>query len=219
MSSARSVEAIVSEIESQADRLDRLADEADSLGRAPVELVDAMREIRVPMIKAPVEVGSDHLHLADQLTFFERLSYWNPTAAWTGFNHAGAGGIAGAMLGEAGVKELFANDASPFMAAVSAPSGTFTPVDGGLVLDGRWKYASGVPHSEWILLTALGNGVPGVKIGIVHRSNFTVSGEWNVIALRGTGSIDVVVDQAFVPDHLAFAPGDPIRREIGRAHV
>ena len=212
MRTPRTIEAIIGEIDAVSSELDAQAAPSEALGTATPELVEIMRTLRVPMIKAPVEVGGDHLHLADQLAFFERLSYWNPTAAWTGFNHAGAGGIAGAMLGEAGVKELFANDASPFMAAVSAPSGTFTPADGGIVLDGRWKYASGVPHSEWILLTALGNGVPGVKIGIVHRSNFTVSGEWNVIALRGTGSIDVVVAKAFVPDHLAFAPGDPIRR-------
>ncbi|MBU3689751.1 MAG: hypothetical protein B7C54_03200 [Acidimicrobiales bacterium mtb01] len=210
---ARSVGAIVAEIESQADRLDRLADEADSLGRAPVDLVDAMREIRVPMIKAPVEVGGDHLHLADQLRFFSALSYRNATAAWTGFNHAGACGVAGARLTEAGVAELFADEACPFIAAVSAPSGRFRRVDGGFELTGRWKYASGVPHSEFILLTALGEDTPPrPRILIVRADDVTVTGEWDVMALKGTGSIDVVADGAFVPDHLSIDPFDPIER-------
>jgi alkylation response protein AidB-like acyl-CoA dehydrogenase len=213
MRTARSVEAIVSEIESQADRLDRLADEADSLGRAPVELVDVMREIRVPMIKAPTEVGGDLLLLADQLRFFSALSYRNATAAWTGFNHAGASGIAGARLHDAGVAELFSADACPFMAAVSAPSGRFHRVDGGYELTGHWKYASGVPHSEFVLLTALSEGEsPRPRILIVRAEQVTVSGEWDVMALKGTGSIDVIADAVFVPDHFTFDPFDPIER-------
>lgn len=213
MRTARSVDAIVSEIESHADELDRLADEADALGRAPVELVDVMRDIRVPMIKAPVEVGGDLLLLADQLRFFSALSYRNATAAWTGFNHAGACGVAGARLDEAGVTELFAGDACPFMAAVSAPSGRVRRVDGGYEITGRWKYASGVPHSEFILLTALTeDDSPRPRIVIVRASDVTITGEWNVMALKGTGSIDVVADGVSVPDHFVVDPFEPIRR-------
>jgi len=213
MRAARSVEEIVSQIESHAEPLDRLADEADALGRAPVELVDVMREIRVPMIKAPVEVGGDRLLLADQLRFFSALSYRNATAAWTGFNHAGACGMAGARLADAGVAELFADDACPFMAAVSAPSGRFRRVDGGYELTGHWRYASGVPHSEFVLLTALSEGEsPRPRILIVRADQVTVTGEWNVMALKGTGSIDVIADAVVVPDHLTIDPFEGIER-------
>lgn len=213
MKGPRSIDTIVSEIANVSDPLDRLAAVAERERTAPPELVDIMRALRVPMIKAPVEVGGDHLHLVDQLTFFAALSYWNPTAAWTGFNHAGACGIAGARLDDRGVDALFAGGATPFMAAVSAPSGTFKRVDGGIVMNGRWRYASGVPHSDWALLTAIGeNPGDGVRIGIVPSSQFTVDGEWSVIALQGTGSIDVIVEDRFVPEHLTFGPESPIRR-------
>lgn len=213
MKGPRSIDTIVTEIANVSDPLDRLAAVAERERTAPPELVDIMRALRVPMIKAPVEVGGDHLHLVDQLTFFAALSYWNPTAAWTGFNHAGACGIAGARLDDRGVDALFAGGATPFMAAVSAPSGTFKRVDGGIVMNGRWRYASGVPHSDWALLTAIGeNPGDGVRIGIVPSSQFTVDGEWSVIALQGTGSIDVIVEDRFVPEHLTFGPESPIRR-------
>lgn len=213
MVNPRSIDDIVSRITAVANPLDRLSSLAEHEKSAPSALVDIMRDLRVPMIKAPVEVGGDHLHLVDQLTFFAALSYWNPTAAWTGFNHAGACGVAGSRLDDRGVEALFAGDAAPFMAAVSAPSGTFRRVDGGIVLNGRWRYASGVPHSEWVLLTAIGSDPDdGVRIGIVSKSQFSLDGEWNVMALRGTGSIDVIVEHQFVPDHLTFGPGDPIRR-------
>lgn len=213
MNRARSIDTIVAAIANVSDPLDRLAALAERERSAPAELVDVMRNLRVPMVKAPVEVGGDHLHLVDQMTFFAALSYWNPTAAWTGFNHAGACGMAGARLDDHGVDTLFADGASPFMAAVSAPSGTFRRVDGGIVMNGRWRYASGVPHSEWALLTAVGDDPDDlVRVGIVSRSQFSLDGEWNVIALQGTGSIDVIVEDQFVPDHLSFGPGSPIRR-------
>lgn len=213
MNRARSIDTIVAAISNVSDPLDRLAAVAERERSAPSELVDIMRTLRVPMIKAPVEVGGDHLHLVDQMTFFAALSYWNPTAAWTGFNHAGACGMAGARLDDRGVDALFAGEETPFMAAVSAPSGTFRRVDGGIVMNGRWRYASGVPHSDWALLTAIGeNPDDMVRVGIVSRSQFSLDGEWNVIALQGTGSIDVIVEDQFVPDHLTFGPGSPIRR-------
>jgi alkylation response protein AidB-like acyl-CoA dehydrogenase len=212
MRTPRTIETILAEIDTVAADLDSQAACSEELGTASPALVATMRALRVPMIKAPVEVGGDHLGLEDQLAFFERLSYWNPTAAWTGFNHAGAAGMAGAKLSDAGAAELFGDDAAPFMAAVSAPSGTYTVTEGGIILDGRWKYASGVPHSEWILLTALGKDTPGVKIAVVERSQIELAGEWNVIALRGTGSIDVIARSVFVPDHRIVIPSDPIRR-------
>lgn len=209
----RSLAAIVAEIATASDRLDELAGEAEARHTAPPELVSLMREIRVPMIKAPVEVGGDHLHLADQFAFFEALSYWNPTAAWTGFNHAGACGIAGASLDDDGVDVLFGGDASPFMAAVASPSGTYERVDGGVRVSGRWKYASGVPHSEWVLLSCLPvDGSGGPRVAVTSTRDVVVTGEWDVMALQGTGSIDVVADGAFVPDHLSFAPGSTPRR-------
>lgn len=213
MRGPRSLDAIVVEIASVSDRLDALAAAAEAHHTAPPELVDVMRQIRVPMIKAPVEVGGDHLHLADQFGFFEALSYWNPTAAWTGFNHAGACGIAGASLDDDGLDVLFGGDASPFMAAVAAPTGTYERVDGGVRVTGRWKYASGVPHSEWVLLSCLpGDGAGGPRIAVASTRDVAVTGEWNVMALQGTGSIDVVADGTFVPDHLSFAPGSAPRR-------
>ena len=76
-------------------------------------------------------------------------------------------------------------------------------------LTGRWKYASGVPHSEFILLTALAGGeAPRPRILIVRAEQVTITGEWDVMALKGTGSIDVVADDVFVPEHLTI---DPVR--------
>ncbi len=208
MSNARTVGALIDEIRDHHVEFDITADEAERQGTAPDALDALMRKLRVPMIKAPLEVGGDHLHLADQFRYFSALSYANPTAAWAGFNHAGAAAMAGARLGRAGLDIVFGDNPAPIMAAVSAPSGTFLSVDGGIRLTGTWKYASGVKHSDFALLTAIESGAdtPRVRIGIVPTREARVDGDWDVMALKGTGSFTVHVDDVFVPDSMVIDP-------------
>ena len=204
----RSIDDLVAEIAASFDELDATAAEADRLFTAPDALDVTMRRLRVPMIKAPLEVDGDHLHMADQFRFFEALSHANATAAWVGFNHAGAAGMAGATLGDDGLDALFGTDPSPVMAAVSAPSGTYRRVAGGVEVTGTWKYASGVRHADWVMLTALEADTtpPEVRIVVVRTCDAVIGTEWNVMALKGTGSVDVTVDGAFVPDALVIDP-------------
>lgn len=212
---ARGIVELVEAIASMHDALDASASDAEHLGMAPPRLVDDMRALRVPLVKAPVEVGGDHLLLADQCRFFDALAHANPTAAWTGFNHAGATGMAGARLSDEGLEALFGVDPVPFMAAVSAPSGTFVRVDGGVLLSGTWRYASGVRHSDWAMLTAIereATGRPAVLLGIVRTADAEVGGSWDVMALKGTGSVDITVREHFVPDALTVGVGQPPRR-------
>lgn len=223
----RSIAELTAEIAGSFDELDATAAEADRLSTAPDALDATMRRLRIPMIKAPLEVGGDHLHLADQFRYFATLSHANATAAWAGFNHAGAAGMAGATLGDDGLEALFGTDPCPVMAAVSAPSGTFRKVDGGVEVTGTWKYASGVRHADWVMLAALDADAPTprVRIAVVRTADATIGTEWNVMALKGTGSVDVTVDAGFVPDALVIDPsvgplrGGPMYRLGYQAYV
>ena len=214
MSDARSVGTMIDEIREHHVEFDITANDAERQGTAPDALDALMRKLRVPMIKAPLEVGGDHLHLADQFRYFDALAYANPTAAWAGFNHAGAAGMAGARLGREGLDIVFGDNPAPIMAAVSAPTGTFVAVDGGVRLTGSWKYASGVKHSDFALLTAIEAGVeqPRVRIVIVRTREARVDNDWDVMALKGTGSFTIHVDDVFVPEAMVLDPMDsPVR--------
>ena len=210
---SRSIEELVEAIQSHEVELNRTAVEADRLGSAPVSLVNIMRAIKVPMVKAPAEVGGDNLTLSEQVEFFAALSYANATAGWVGFNHAGAASAAAAKLPAKGFAEIFRDDAVPFFAGVAAPSGQYKTTDGGVVVSGKWKFASGCTHAEWALLTTLeidaGGGICSI---VIPQSEFEVTGEWNVMALKGTGSLDIECDDVFVPYHRIIEPQrDPER--------
>ena len=210
---ARSIEQLVDEISTLHSQFDATAAESEELGDAPQALVDLMRQIRVPMIKAPLEVGGDRLLLADQCRYFTALSYSNPTAAWTGFNHAGAAAAAGSRLSDEGIDLLFGSDPSPFLAAVALPTGTFTRVDGGVLMNGTWNFASGVRHADWAMLTAIEAVVqPTVTLAVIRTADATVHGDWNVMALKGTGSVSITAKDVFVPTALTVDPMEPAKR-------
>lgn len=210
---ARPIEQLVSEISELHSQFDATAAESEELGDASPALVDLMRQIRVPMIKAPLEAGGDRLLLADQCRYFTALSYSNATAAWTGFNHAGAAAAAGSRLSEEGVDLLFGADPSPFLAAVASPTGTFTRVEGGVLVNGTWNYASGVRHADWAMLTAIeSSDQPAVTLAVIRTEEATVHGDWNVMALKGTGSVSITAKDVFVPTALTVDPMEPPKR-------
>ncbi len=87
------------------------------------------------------------------------------------------------------------------------PSGLATPVDGGFQLSGRWGYATGIQHRDWMLLRA------PVGDGDIHRffvpvSEFTILDTWHVAVMRANGSHDVTLEDAFVPEHRSIRVAD-----------
>lgn len=87
-----------------------------------------------------------------------------------------------------------------------APFGKVTPVEGGYRLSGRWSWSSGSDHCDWAILGGVvprenGGGPPDLRAFIVPRSDYQVIDVWHVMGLRGTGSNDIVVEDAFVPEH------------------
>jgi 3-hydroxy-9,10-secoandrosta-1,3,5(10)-triene-9,17-dione monooxygenase len=97
--------------------------------------------------------------------------------------------------------------ASPY-----APQGVAKPVDGGYIFNGRWQFSSGTDACDWIFLGAMAgdeHGKPVMPPQMLHmilprRDYQIVEDSWNVVGLRGTGSKDIIVRDAFVPDYRAM---------------
>lgn len=85
------------------------------------------------------------------------------------------------------------------------PHGTVTAVEGGYRLTGDWPWGSGVGHADWVILGGLvfpeDGGHPHLRLFLLPRSDFTVDDTWYNSGLAATGSDNVVVADAFVPEH------------------
>jgi alkylation response protein AidB-like acyl-CoA dehydrogenase len=107
-------------------------------------------------------------------------------------------------------RELWEDDADPFTFACFAPTGTAIPVEGGYRLSGTWSFASGCDIAQWGKLGAMiappgkdpspGQASQGAFF-LVPVEDLEIVDNWFVCGLAGTGSKDIVVKDAFVPDH------------------
>ena len=151
MAAPRSIDALIDEVRTSHEALESTADEAERLGTAPDALVETMRRLRTPMVKVPIEVGGDQLGLADQMRYFEVLSYSNPTAGWIGFNHAGVAGLVAALFPESCLGEVFGANPAPLLAGVATPSGTFEFVRAAYGPRGHtaMQAGCGMPTGSW----------------------------------------------------------------------
>ena len=84
-------------------------------------------------------------------------------------------------------------------------------VDGGYRLTGRWGYATGIQHGDWMLLSAPVTGSadqPDLRRFFVPVSECKILDTWHVSAMQATGSHDVEIDGLFVPEHHSIKVSD-----------
>ena len=103
-------------------------------------------------------------------------------------------------------EEVWASDDSVLIASSYMPKGQVERVDseGGFRFSGRWGFSSGVDHADWLFLggiVASKNGAPDYRTFLVPRSDVRINDNWHTVGLKGTGSKEVVVDGAFVPEY------------------
>jgi 3-hydroxy-9,10-secoandrosta-1,3,5(10)-triene-9,17-dione monooxygenase len=93
--------------------------------------------------------------------------------------------------------EYFANGPDTISSSSFAPSGQLTAVDGGYLLNGRWGFSSGCDLGSWVMLGAMSDRGPCMVL--LPRSDYEIVDTWFVSGLRGSGSKDIEVSNAFVP--------------------
>jgi len=86
-----------------------------------------------------------------------------------------------------------------------APTGTVERVTGGFRLSGRWSFSSGCDYCGWAALGGLApaadGGPPDARVFLLPREDYAIDDNWHVVGLCGTGSKDIVVADAFVPEY------------------
>ncbi|MFZ8998871.1 MAG: acyl-CoA dehydrogenase family protein [Ilumatobacteraceae bacterium] len=95
---------------------------------------------------------------------------------------------------------------------VFAPNGRGVADGDGFRVSGRWQWGSGTQHCEWIVGGAMcDDGTQRVCFFEADQVEFHDT--WHTAGLRGTGSLDISVSDAFVPAERTVLPG------VGRIHV
>ncbi|RZU53691.1 3-hydroxy-9,10-secoandrosta-1,3,5(10)-triene-9,17-dione monooxygenase [Krasilnikovia cinnamomea] len=121
-----------------------------------------------------------------------------------------------ALFPDQAQQDVWADDPGTRMSSSYAPTGTIRAVDGGYRVDGRWSFSSGCDHADWVLLGGIvppgDDGTPAdFRTFLLPAADYTIEDVWHTVGLRGTGSNDIVVSDAFVPVHRSLSFNDTAR--------
>ncbi|MFN8634915.1 MAG: acyl-CoA dehydrogenase family protein [Chloroflexota bacterium] len=197
--------------------IEAAAVEGDSLMTLPSSSVELLAENGLFRIKLPEALGGFEADLITQYEVIEAMSYVDAAAGWCVMIGATCIAYPGAFLPDDAVEQIFRGSQVPRGAAALMPTGSVRQAEGGYILSGRWSFASGVRHSDWLSVGALvrdpQSDHPRHAMFTLPTSQARIHDNWDTLGLRGTGSCDVSLEGVFVPSSFTFAAlgGGPVR--------
>lgn len=208
--------ALLAAVERMRDVLVAGAEEAERLRTLPPATVQAFRDSGLLGLKVPEVLGGIEADPVTQLEVLEAVTRLDASAGWCLMVATTAIGLPAGFLPDAAVTTLLADGRVPTAAVAIAAAGVATPIDGGYRLTGRWPFASGARHAEWL---AVGCWVrrdaqdAGARhVAVLPAAAAQIHDNWSVAGLEGTGSNDVSVKDLFVPADFAWSFSAPPRR-------
>jgi indole-3-acetate monooxygenase len=179
--------------------------------RLPKALVEQLHAAGFYRLVIPRELGGLQVDPLTYLRVVELLAEGAGSVGWNLANNS-IGQLITLGLPDEGVQEIYAPGADTVIAGTAVPGGgQAVPDVGGYRVSGRWRFGSGCQESSWMLgsFQILDDGQPrrnpdGTSVywrGVFPRSEAqVVEGSWDVSGLRGTGSFDWMVEDAFLPE-------------------
>ena len=190
--------------------------EADGLRRVPDATIADFKEAGFFRMLQPARWGGLEV---DPPVFFDvqtTIAAACPSSAWVlGVLAVHAWQLA--LFAEQAQEDVWGKDSSVLISSSYAPTGKVARVDGGFKISGRWSFSSGCDHGQWAFLggmvpPATPEGPPEMRTFLVPRKDYRIDDTWHVMGLKGTGSKDVVIEDAFVPEHRTHRLIDGFKR-------
>jgi 3-hydroxy-9,10-secoandrosta-1,3,5(10)-triene-9,17-dione monooxygenase len=174
--------------------------------RVPQESIDALQEAGFFLALQPRRWGGYELNPQDFFRMQMAIAESCMSTAW-------ASGIVAvhafqiALMDERAQQDVWGEDIHTRVSSSYAPMGKVEPVEGGFRFSGRWGWSSGCDHCTWALLGGiLPDGT--YRTFLVPHSDYRIEDTWHSMGLQGTGSNDIVVEDAFVPDYRTHKQSD-----------
>lgn len=192
------------------------AEDIEQGRRLPHDLADGLRATGLFALGVPRALGGGEASPITLMHAIEQVAAADGSAGWCAMVGI-ANNVSAGYMPEDGAREVFANPSAP-AAGIAAPAGQAVRENGGVRVSGRWPFASGIHHAEWVWAGCLviENGHPRMTPhgpDILHvclpAAEVEVHDTWHVSGLCGTGSHDFSVRDAVVPERRTFRLLDP----------
>jgi indole-3-acetate monooxygenase len=184
------------------------AAEIEAGRRIPPDLVDTLRSIGVFRLFVPQSHGGFEFDLPTALEIIAAISRIEGSVGWTVGIGTGCDTFA-ALLPRETYEQVYKHGPDVIIAGSAQPAGTAEPVDGGWRVNGRWPFASGCQHADWMFGLCVmtkggkplaGEGEPSLVRGFfLPGRDWQIEDTWYVAGLKGTGSHHITLKDKFVP--------------------
>ena len=192
-------------------------EETENSRKVASAVVERLSELKLFKMGLPKSLGGWEDNPLETLKVYELLASAEASVAWIVWNNHLACTF-GRYLDEASMKELYSNTSNIY-ANSARPEGVAKIVPGGYMVSGQWTLVSGCELADWLVLRCLVTSEdspqtlgPGanLKLFFIPKKDIKVVDTWNVGGLKGTGSHDVIVKDAFVKEQYAVGFDSPV---------
>ena len=205
--------AMLARAEALIPKLRDRAARTEELRRLPPETERELHDTGLFRVLQPKRVGGSEFDYIALVDCADVLGQGDASVAWNFANLASHHWMLG-MFDKRAQDEVWDKDRDTLIASSFIfPAGRAKKVDGGYMLRGSWPFSSGVESSEWNMLGSVVSSddeADGIeyRIFLLNKRDYGIKDPWNAAGLRGTGSNDVEVKDAFVPGHMSVAVAD-----------
>jgi indole-3-acetate monooxygenase len=202
-------EHLLSEIALLAPQIAGRAAEIEAARRIPPDLIDTLKSIGAFSLFVPRSHGGLELDLPAGLRIIQRLARIDGSIGWTMMIGNG-GSFFASRLPSQTFDHIYRNGPDVILAGSIAPVGTAEATPAGWRVSGRWPFASGCQHADWLVgfcvMTENGKALPGdggrpwVRGVLLSARDWRIEDTWQVMGLRGTGSHHIVLNDVIAPE-------------------
>ncbi len=189
------------------------ADRCEHERKVPDESIAELLEAGILRGLQPARFGGLELEPIDFYETASRIGESCASTAWV----TGVLGVHSwqlALFSAEAQQDVWGDDQKVLISSSYAPTGKVEVVDGGYRVSGRWGFSSGCQHADWVFLGGVvpdgpvtWGGLPDIRTFLLPSSDYRIEDTWRTTGMIGTGSHDIVVEGAFVPEYrtLPFA--------------
>lgn len=189
--------------------------------RLPEPLVARLKTAGFFGLLVPGTFGGAELDPPAFVEILETIATIDASTAWC-LGQTNVCNSVGAFLAPEVSREIFCGPCPAIIAWGAGFGGRAEAVPGGYRVSGKWSFASGGHHANWLgghtIVTDAGqerrgkDGVPVTRTMLFPATATSLQDIWHVIGLCGTGSDAYAVEDLFVPEAHSLARDDPAER-------
>ena len=188
-------------------RLAATRDKSERSRRLDDDAAAALRESGLSRVLTPKKFGGFELSPSAHIWACAELGLVCSSASWVLMVCVAHDYIIGRFPEEC-QSEVYEGDADNLLAGSLQPQGAIERVGGAWRLNGRWQFGSGCDHSPWFIFGAKVIDPKADDYLVYHvmipRAKVELDDTWHTLGMRGTGSKDLVVRNALIPEHRAM---------------